>query len=1010
MFTKEEALSQIAALVESFHEQLASYKKSEYNETLTRKDFIDPFFTALGWDMNNSAGNAEAYREVIHEDKIKIGSATKAPDYSFRLPGGKRLFFVEAKKPSVHVKDEILPAYQVRRYAWSAKLPVSILTDFEEFAVYDCKRKPNITDKAGTSRIKYITYKDYLTEFDFIWNNFSKEKVLKGGFDKYVNSDSNKKGTSTVDKEFLVSLDEWRKELAQNIALRNTQLNEDDINFAVQQTLDRLIFLRIAEDRGVEEYGRLTKSLTGDVYYQNLFKYFKEADSKYNSGLFDFKKDTLSAGLVLDNKTIKKILNELYYPASPYEFSVLSVEILGSAYEQFLGKQIRLTPAHKAVIEEKPEVRKAGGVYYTPEYIVEYIVKNTGGKLTEGLNPKQIEAIKIVDPACGSGSFLIGAYQYLLNFHQEYYKPKFEELSTIAASNEYNTKQRNDAIKEKKLLPLTPDGHLTTSLKKQILLNNIFGVDIDAQAVEVTKLSLMLKCMEGETRSSINAQMTFGERILPTLDDNIKCGNSLIGVDFFDGMLDLEPGIEKKVKPFSWENAFPKVFRVKKQPKNQDLFNQYYKVKKLEKDANDLIEKYTASEPEAFYGKIVGFDIIIGNPPYGAFFSPDEINYFKNKFRTAVWRGESYLMFIEQGLKLLKPGGLLSYIIPDTLLNLKFTQPAREMLLRNSVLQEIVGLPSNVFSGATVDTIILRTEKTEYTNKFHQSNVWIKMFGKKQVIQSVESPQKEFYIKAKDWFEQDTFNLQMDNTEKALVIKIELGKKKLDEFGLMYSGIKSYEVGKGNPAQTKRTRDEKPFTSVHRTDQNWLPFYDGKHIGRYELFWKNNNWIKYGDWLAAPRKPENFKDEKILIRKITGKTLIATFIPETAYCNTLLHVLKLNDKSYSYKSILAILNASLIGWYFRKKFQIGDDDTFPQIMIRDILQFPIPVIDKKKDEQLNKLVNTLLQLQKEKQQTTLPDKLKQLETRIQYTDDIINKLVYELYGLSEAEIGIVEGV
>ena len=272
MYTKEEAFSYIAALVERFHEQLPSYKKSDYNETLTRKDFIDPFFTALGWDMNNSAGNAEAYREVIHEDKIRIGSATKAPDYSFRLPGGKRLFFVEAKKPSVYVKDEILPAYQVRRYAWSAKLPVSILTDFEEFAVYDCKKKPNITDKASASRIKYITYKDYLTEFDFIWNNFSKEKVLKGGFDKYVQSDSNKKGTSTVDKEFLVSLDEWRKELAQNIALRNTHLNEDEINFTVQQTLDRLIFLRIAEDRGVEEYGRLKASLTGDVYYQNLFK------------------------------------------------------------------------------------------------------------------------------------------------------------------------------------------------------------------------------------------------------------------------------------------------------------------------------------------------------------------------------------------------------------------------------------------------------------------------------------------------------------------------------------------------------------------------------------------------------------------------------------------------------------------------------------------------------------------------------------------------------------------
>jgi hypothetical protein len=561
MYSKEEAHSQIAALVERFTEQLPSYKKSDYNETQTRLEFINPFFKALGWDVDNSQGNAQAYREVIHEDKIKIGSATKAPDYSFRLPGGKRLFFVEAKKPSVYVKDEILPAYQVRRYAWSAKLPISILTDFEEFAVYDCSKKPNITDKASTSRIKYITYKDYLPQFDFIWDNFSKEKVLKGGFDKYVQSDSNKKGTSTVDKEFLVSLDEWRKQLAQNIALRNSNLNEDEINFTVQQTLDRLIFLRIAEDRGVEEYGRLKTYLTGAEYYQNLFQYFKESDSKYNSGLFNFKKDTLSAALALDNKVIKNILNELYYPISPYEFSVLSVEILGSAYEQFLGKQIRLTAGHKAVIEEKPEVRKAGGVYYTPQYIVDYIVENTVGKLTEKKTPEEIAKLKIVDPACGSGSFLIGAYQYLLNWHQQYYKPRFDELTTIAGSNEYTTKQRTDAQKERNHLPLTPDGNLTTAVKKQILLNNIFGVDIDAQAVEVTKLSLVLKCMEGETKSSLAAQMQFGERVLPTLDDNIKSGNSMIDMDFYEGELDFEPGIEKKVKPFSWQHAFPKVFK-----------------------------------------------------------------------------------------------------------------------------------------------------------------------------------------------------------------------------------------------------------------------------------------------------------------------------------------------------------------------------------------------------------------------------------------------------------------
>jgi hypothetical protein len=193
MFSKDIAYSIISELVVRFDEQLASYKKSDYNETQVRRDFIDPFFKALGWDVDNSQGYAEAYREVIHEDRVKVSGATKAPDYSFRLPGGKRLFFVEAKKPSVAVKTDILPAYQVRRYAWSAKLPVSLLTDFEEFAVYDCNKKPSDTDKASAGRIKYLTYKDYLTDFDFLWDTFSKERVLKGSFDKYIASDSGKK-------------------------------------------------------------------------------------------------------------------------------------------------------------------------------------------------------------------------------------------------------------------------------------------------------------------------------------------------------------------------------------------------------------------------------------------------------------------------------------------------------------------------------------------------------------------------------------------------------------------------------------------------------------------------------------------------------------------------------------------------------------------------------------------------------------------------------------------------
>ncbi|MBK9334063.1 MAG: N-6 DNA methylase [Ignavibacteria bacterium] len=510
MTSKDTALSSISKLVDRFDQQYTSYKNSSYNETLTRRDFIDPFFKSLGWDVDNENGYAEAYREVIHEDRVKVSGSMKAPDYSFRLVGGKRLFFVEAKKPSIDVKDEILPSYQVRRYGWSAKLPISIITDFEEFSVYDCTKKPTPNDSPSVARTNYLTFKDYIKDFDFIWNTFSKENVLKGSFDKFIQGTKGKKGTATVDKEFLISLDKWRTFLAKAISKENKNLNEDEINFAVQQFLDRIIFLRIAEDRNVEPYGSLKETFSdGGEIYKNLFKLFRTADEKYNSGIFDFKKDRISESLSIDNKVIKTIISELYYPQSPYEFSVLSVEILGSAYEQFLGKQIRISDSHRVSIEYKPEVRKAGGVYYTPEYIVEYIVNNTVGKIIEKKTPKEISKIKIVDPACGSGSFLIGAYQYLLDYHKDFYSQKGKDLSESKISKEKSV--------------LTPEGNLTTAEKKRILTNNIFGVDIDTNAVEVTKLSLLLKCMEGETDASIATQTKlWNERVLPNIDNNIK--------------------------------------------------------------------------------------------------------------------------------------------------------------------------------------------------------------------------------------------------------------------------------------------------------------------------------------------------------------------------------------------------------------------------------------------------------------------------------------------------------
>jgi hypothetical protein len=449
--------------------------------------------------VDNTQGYAEAYKDVIHEDAIRIGSATKAPDYCFRI-GGTRKFFVEAKTPSVNLKDTPEPACQVRRYAWSAKLPLSVLTDFEEFAVYDCRERPAPSDKASKGRVKYYRYTDYAEHWDEIAGIFSREAVLKGSFDRYAASEKRKKGTAQVDDAFLAEIEDWRDKLARNIALRNTDLSNRQLNYAVQITIDRIIFLRICEDRGIERYGELMALLNGTDLYPRLMSLFRKADDRYNSGLFHFQRekdrhegpDELTPELVIDDKPLKEIIRSLYYPDSPYEFSVLPAEILGQVYEQFLGKVIVLTAGHHAKVEDKPEVKKAGGVFYTPSYIVDYIVQQTVGKLLEGATvtmgkrkpPKLDRPLRVLDPACGSGSFLLGAYQLLLDWYLDYY-------------------QKNDpkawaAIKE---APICQTGSLgwklTTQERKRILLDHIFGVDIDTEAVEVTKLSLLLRrCFE----------------------------------------------------------------------------------------------------------------------------------------------------------------------------------------------------------------------------------------------------------------------------------------------------------------------------------------------------------------------------------------------------------------------------------------------------------------------------------------------------------------------------------
>src|SRR5439155_11648086 len=213
--------------------------------------------------------------------------ATKAPDYCFRI-GGARKFFLEAKKPAVDIKHDVSPAFQLRRYAWTTKLPLSILSDFEEFAVYDCRFKPDQKDSAAVARILYIPYTEYAQRWDEIAGVFSRDAVLKGSFDKFAESTKAKRGTADMDEEFLKTIETWRSELARNLALRNPRLSQRELNFAVQRIIDRIVFLRICEGRGIADYQRLKALVNGDRIYPRLCQLFEQADDRYNSGLFHF--------------------------------------------------------------------------------------------------------------------------------------------------------------------------------------------------------------------------------------------------------------------------------------------------------------------------------------------------------------------------------------------------------------------------------------------------------------------------------------------------------------------------------------------------------------------------------------------------------------------------------------------------------------------------------------------------------------------------------------------------
>ena len=476
---------------------------------------------------------------------------------------------------------------------------------------------------------------------------------------------------SEGDDPLLAEIEHWRDLLARNLALRNPDLKLAEMNFAVQVTLDRILFLRICEERGLEPEGRLRELLSGGQIYTRLCDLFRQAERRYTSGLFHFKAekgsssppDSLTLRIKADDRALARVIRGLYSP-SPFVFSEIPVEILGQVYERFLGNAIRLTPAHQARIEEKPGVRAAGGVYPASAWIVAEIVKNTVGRLVEGKTPQETQWLKILDPACGSGSFLLEAYQYLLDWHLKWY------------SLHDPVKYASDRVPEI-YRPRDGGWKLTIAEKKRILLNNIKGVDIDPQAVEVTRFLLSLKVLEGESGKSLESQLDLSmERLLPDLGLNIQCGNSLIGPDYYgSGQLSMKFWDEQersRVNAFNWRTAFPQIFIAG------------------------------------------GFDAVIGNPPYKQIrmtkeSAPVKGEYFRKNYITASkGMDNKYAMFVEKGLELLNKNGRLGFLLPADCLSVEHDEGLQKLISERKIHSQTIDLDQvEGFKQSTVATCLL---------------------------------------------------------------------------------------------------------------------------------------------------------------------------------------------------------------------------------------------------------------------------------------------------------------
>ncbi|MDP3043099.1 MAG: N-6 DNA methylase [bacterium] len=919
---KEQAKIKIQDLISKYEAVKVGGKIGKYTEEETKKDFIAPMFEALGWNVFDR--NEVTAEEQISGDRV---------DYGFYL-NGRIKFYLEAKSLKADLLREDY-AKQAIRYSWNKGVTWAVLTDFEGLIVFNA-----LSPEKSLAGKKYLSfsYEEYLTRFDELWR-LSRIAFSDDILDKEAEKVGKKLQKISVTETLAKDLNECREILTNAFIQWNEKVDPHLIDEGVQKLLNRLIFIRSAEDRKIEpptlmplihEYKASGKA--GQVSpYQAMIKKFRELDETYNSNLFDehpFEKWEEFGGAT------EKVIDILYGKKNyfEYDFSVIPADVLGNVYENYLGHQLKKSKA-KESSGKNLKKRKEQGIYYTPKFIVDYIVKNAlGPVLDKCKSVNDLQKIKILDPACGSGSFLVAAMNFLIK--------KYEEFGA------------------------KPDGYL----KIQILQNNIYGVDLDQQAVELARLNLLLNTFDSQTK-------------LPGLENNIKNGNSLIsGTDE-----ELKKYFGKNYRdknPFNWEEEFPEVFS---SCHSRPLRQSSSPLRRVEDEASEASE---SGNP--------GFDVIIGNPPWGANIDKDaEYLAFKYPESTKAHK-DTYKIFIDLAIQKLKNSGRLGFVSPNTFLYQPRYQDIKDLLDKYNYT--VLNLGENIFGNVQLPCCVLVVEKEK---------------GDEHIVIDLTKTAREELPSA-------IINTTPESAAKASAVNTAIIKNTgltFDEvFLLKDGGVKHQRTNIGKADKGKNDLRERIYYSGKLKDNKDYPLLIGSDINRYIIFNKPTFNLRANYKSLLGKDEIVYFDKKMMAikRKIvwrqTADQIKAVIIGEEWFANTLqCAVIKENYlKKVDLLYALAIFNSKYIDFIYRQKV-LETGKVFPQVKLKYLRDLPFVIGAKSQQKKIIELARKMLALNKKLRQITEnSDQWHKVKDEIAKTDKKIDEEVYRLYGLKEEEIKIIE--